>query len=180
MAVVYLAEDRKHRRKVAIKVMRPELAAAVAARRFLREIEIAANLAHPHILPIHDSGDLDGVLYYVMPYVPGESLRQRVERVKQLPVDEALRVASELADAIGYAHRQGILHRDIKPANILFEAGHAVVTDFGIARAITEAGGEDLTRTGLSVGTPGYMSPEQAQGHARHDRPRPQDSRSQI
>jgi serine/threonine-protein kinase len=162
MATVYLAEDLKHRRKVAVKVMRPELAATLGADRFLREIEIAARMSHPHVLPVHDSGDADGVLYYVMPNVEGESLRDRVERDGPLPVDEALRLAREVAEALGYAHRRGIIHRDIKPANVLVGEGHALVADFGIARA-TEAG-QALTQTGLAVGTPQYMSPEQAAG----------------
>ena len=168
MAIVYLAEDLKHRRQVALKVLRPELAAVCCEPdRFLREIEIAARLAHPHILPLHDSGQADGLLYYVMPYVAGESLRDRLTREKQLPVDEALRIAGEVADALHFAHAQGVVHRDVKPENILFQAGHAVVSDFGIARAVTEAGGDALTATGLAVGTPAYMSPEQAAGE--HD-----------
>jgi eukaryotic-like serine/threonine-protein kinase len=162
MATVYLAEDLKHRRKVAVKVMRPELAATLGADRFLREIEIAAQLSHPHILPVHDSGETAGILYYVMPYVEGESLRDRVHREGQLPVDEALRLAREVAEALGYAHKRGIIHRDIKPANIMLGEGHALVADFGIARATD--GGQALTQTGLSVGTPQYMSPEQATG----------------
>jgi serine/threonine-protein kinase len=162
MATVYLAEDLKHRRKVAVKVMRPELTATLGADRFLREIEIAAQLSHPHVLPVHDSGDADGVLYYVMPYVDGESLRERVQREGPLPVDDALQLAREVAEALGYAHTRGIIHRDIKPANVLLGAGHALVADFGIARA-TE-GSQALTQTGLAVGTPQYMSPEQAAG----------------
>jgi serine/threonine-protein kinase len=162
MATVYLAEDLKHRRKVAVKVMRPELAATLGADRFLREIEIAAQLSHPHVLPVHDSGDAGGVLYYVMPYVDGESLRERVHREGQLPVDDALRLGREVAEALGYAHKRGIIHRDIKPANVLLGEGHALVADFGIARAME--GGQALTQTGLAVGTPQYMSPEQAAG----------------
>jgi eukaryotic-like serine/threonine-protein kinase len=162
MATVYLAEDPKHRRKVAVKVMRPELAATLGADRFLREIEIAAQLSHPHILPVHDSGSADGILYYVMPYVEGESLRERVHREGALPPDVALQLGREVAEALGYAHRRGIIHRDIKPANVMLGEGHALVADFGIARA-TE-GGQALTQTGLSVGTPQYMSPEQATG----------------
>ena len=164
MATVYLAEDLKHRRKVAVKVLRPELAEALGAERFLREIETTANLRHPHILPLYDSGEAGGFLFYVMPLVEGESLRARIEREKQLPVDDALRIAREVADALSYAHSRGVIHRDIKPENVLLESGHAVVADFGIARAISSAGGETLTQTGLSVGTPQYMSPEQAAG----------------
>jgi len=164
MATVYLAEDLKHHRRVAIKVLRPELAATLGAERFLREIELSARLAHPNILPLHDSGAADGYLYYVMPYVEGESLRDRLSREKQLPVDEAVRIAREVADALGYAHARGVIHRDIKPENVLLQSGHAVVADFGIARAVSAAGGERLTETGLAVGTPAYMSPEQASG----------------
>jgi serine/threonine-protein kinase len=166
MAIVYLAEDRKHHRKVAVKVLRPELAASLGADRFLREIEISARLTHPNILTLIDSGEADGLLYYTMPYVEGESLRTRLDREKQLPVEDALRITQEIADAVSYAHELGVIHRDIKPENILFEAGHAVVSDFGIARAVREAGGERLTETGLAVGTPAYMSPEQASGGA--------------
>ncbi|HET9513075.1 MAG TPA: serine/threonine-protein kinase, partial [Gemmatimonadales bacterium] len=145
MATVYLAEDLRHRRRVAIKVLRPELAAALGPERFLREIETTANLRHPHILPLYDSGVADGFLFYVMPLVEGESLRARLDRVKQLPIDEALGIAREVADALGYAHSRGIIHRDIKPENILLEGGHAVVADFGIARAVSTAGAEKLT-----------------------------------
>ncbi len=162
MATVYLAEDLKHARKVAIKVLRPELAMALGAERFLREIATTANLRHPHILPLYDSGEAAGFLYYVMPLVEGESLRDRLTRQKQLPIDEALAIAREVADALGYAHQRGVIHRDIKPENILLEGGHAVVADFGIARAVSAAGGARLTETGLSIGTPLYMSPEQA------------------
>ncbi len=164
MATVYLAEDLKHHRQVALKVLRPELAAALGAERFLREIEIAAGLHHPHILPLYDSGEADGFLYYVMPYVEGESLRDRLTREKQLPLDNALQIAREVADALSYAHSHAVVHRDIKPENILLESGHAVVADFGIARAISAAGGETLTGTGVAIGTPAYMSPEQAAG----------------
>ena len=169
MATVYLAEDLKLHRKVAVKVLRPELAAALGPERFLREIEIAAKLHHPHILALHDSGEADGFLYYVMPYVEGESLRDRLNREKQLPVEDALQIAREVADALGSAHRHDVIHRDIKPENILLEEGHAVVADFGIARAIHAAGGEQLTETGLAVGTPAYMSPEQAMGSKELD-----------
>src|SRR5438876_1579843 len=163
-ATVYLAPDLKHGRAVAIKVLRPELAAALGAERFLREIEIAARLTHPHILPLHDSGEAAGFLYYVMPFVEGESLRDRLKREPQLPVEEAVRIAREVATALSYAHSQDVVHRDIKPENILLSGGEAVVADFGIARAIVAAGAEQLTDTGLAVGTPGYMSPEQATG----------------
>jgi serine/threonine-protein kinase len=164
MATVYLAEDLKHHRPVALKVLRPELAAALGPDRFLREIELSARLTHPHILPLHDSGNADGFLYYVMPYVEGESLRDRLQREKQLPVDDALQICREVADALSYAHSHGVIHRDIKPENILLESGHAVVADFGIARAIDQAGGEKLTGTAVVLGTPAYMSPEQAAG----------------
>ena len=169
MAKVYLAEDLKHHRKVAVKVLRPELAAAVGPERFLREIEIAASLTHPHILPLYDSGEAEGFLYYVMPYVEGESLRDRLNREKQLPVDDALQLAREVADALDSAHRHEVIHRDIKPENILLEEGHAVVADFGIARAIDAAGGTKLTETGIALGTPAYMSPEQASGERELD-----------
>ncbi len=169
MATVYLAEDLKHHRQVALKVLRPELAAVLGPERFLREIEIAAKLNHPHILPLFDSGEADGVLYYIMPYVPGESLRDRLNREKQLGIDDALQIAREVADALDYAHRHGVVHRDIKPENILLEERHAVVADFGIARAISVAGGEKLTATGMAVGTPEYMSPEQAGGRGELD-----------
>jgi serine/threonine-protein kinase len=162
MATVYLAQDLKHRRPVAIKLLRPELAAALGADRFLREIEIAARLQHPHILPLYDSGTAEAQLFYVMPYVDGESLRDRLRRDKQLSLDDALRITSEAASALAYAHAHGIVHRDIKPENILLSAGTAVVADFGIARAISAAAdGAQLTQTGMVVGTPAYMSPEQ-------------------
>ena len=164
MATVYLAQDLKHRRSVAVKVLSPELAAALGPDRFLREIDTAARLTHPHILPLHDSGEADGLLYYVMPYVEGESLRGRLIRERQLPFEDALRIASQVADALGYAHERDVVHRDIKPENILFQSGHAVVSDFGIARAIKVAVEGRVTGTGIALGTPGYMSPEQAQG----------------
>ncbi|HET7602709.1 MAG TPA: protein kinase [Gemmatimonadales bacterium] len=163
MATVYLAEDLKHRRRVAIKVMRPELAATLGTDRFLREVEIAAQLNHPNILPMHDSGEADGVLYYVMPYVEGESLASRLTREGELPVPVALRIGREVAEALAYAHKRGVIHRDIKPANILLHEGHALVADFGIARAL-DAEGEAITKTGLAIGTPQYMSPEQSTG----------------
>ena len=164
MATVYLAADSRHRRSVAVKVLRPELAVSLGSQRFLREIEIAAQLTHPHILPLHDSGEAGGLLYYVMPFVEGESLRERLRRDGRLPADEARRIAREVADALAYAHSRGVVHRDIKPGNILLESGHAVVADFGIARALSEAGGEELTTSGLAIGTPMYMSPEQISG----------------
>ncbi|MCH7876083.1 MAG: protein kinase [Gemmatimonadetes bacterium] len=169
MATVYLAEDLKHHRQVALKVLKREIAAMVGPERFLREIEIAARLQHPHILPLHDSGDADGLLYYVMPYVEGESLRSRLNREQQLPLRDALQIACEVADALSYAHSHDVLHRDIKPENILLSGEHAIVLDFGIARAISQAGAERITGTGLTVGTPAYMSPEQAGGEAHLD-----------
>ena len=164
MATVYLARDGKHRRDVAIKVLRPDLAASIGTDRFLQEIRIAARLTHPHILALHDSGEAAGFLYYVMPYIDGPSLRRRLEQESPVEVTEALRITAAVADALGYAHRMGIFHRDIKPENILFSQGHPIVTDFGIAKAISTAGGVNLTRTGFPLGTPGYMSPEQAAG----------------
>jgi serine/threonine protein kinase/DNA-binding SARP family transcriptional activator/Tfp pilus assembly protein PilF len=169
MANVYLARDLKHDREVAIKVLRPEIAAELGAERFLREIKLAAQLTHPHILPLYDSGETEDSLYYVMPFVEGESLRARLERERQLPIEDALRIAREVADALEYAHRHNTVHRDIKPENILLEAGHAVVADFGIARAITAAGDPNLTAAGTTLGTPAYMSPEQASGEPEID-----------
>ncbi len=174
MATVYLAEDLKHRRKVAIKVLRPDIAASVGADRFLREIEIAAGLTHPHILSLHDSGEADGLLYYVMPYVDGETLRQRIMLTQvadetPLPPDDALAIARDVAQALAYAHRKNVIHRDIKPENILLAEGHPVVADFGIARAVSAAGGPTLTQSGLAIGTPRYMSPEQAMGETDVD-----------
>jgi serine/threonine-protein kinase len=169
MATVWLAQDLKHERPVALKVLRPELAAAIGPERFLREIHLTARLTHPHVLPLHDSGVADGFLFYVMPFVEGESLRDRLDREKQLPLDDALQIAREVADALSYAHAHDVVHRDIKPENILLEAGHAVVADFGIARAINVAGGETLTATGIAVGTPAYMSPEQGAGSRELD-----------
>ncbi len=169
MATVYLAHDRRHGRSVALKVLDPELAATVGHDRFLREIEIAARLSHPNILPLLDSGDADGVLFYTMPYIEGESLRERLDREGQLSMDDALRITREVADALTFAHGEQIVHRDIKPENILISSEHAVVADFGIAKAVTAAGGDTLTETGLVVGTPAYMSPEQAGGASRID-----------
>ena len=169
MAMVYLSRDRKHERQVALKVMRPELSAILGGERFLREIRIAAKLNHPHILALHDSGEADGFLYYVMPYVEGESLRSKIDREKQLSIDEAVTLTRQVASALDYAHQQGVIHRDIKPENILLHRGEAVVADFGIALAITAAGGDRLTETGLSLGTPAYMSPEQATGTGELD-----------
>ena len=164
MATVYLAADRKHRREVALKVLLPGLAAFLGAQRFLREIQTAARLTHPHILALHDSGEAGGFLYYVMPYIEGASLRQRLQDARRLSGEHALAIAAPVADALSYAHRMGVLHRDIKPENILFSQGHPIVADFGIAKAISTAGGANLTRTGFPLGTPGYMSPEQAAG----------------
>ena len=165
MATVYLAHDVRHDRNVALKVLRPELAAIVGADRFLQEIKTTANLQHPHILPLHDSGEADGTVFYVMPHVEGESLRDRLNRERQLPVDEAMRIAREVADALDYAHRHGVIHRDIKPENILLHDGRALVADFGIALAVSRSdGGTRMTETGMSLGTPHYMSPEQAMG----------------
>lgn len=169
MATVYRAEDLKHHRNVAVKVLNPELAAAIGPERFLREIETAAKLAHPHILPLHDSGEVDGFLFYVMPFVKGESLEDLLDRERQLPVEDAVRYAREVADALAYAHEEGIVHRDVKPANILLEAGHAVLVDFGIAQAVASSNESRLTQTGLSLGTASYMSPEQAAGERNLD-----------
>ncbi|HSJ64885.1 MAG TPA: serine/threonine-protein kinase, partial [Gemmatimonadaceae bacterium] len=171
MARVYLAHDVRHDRPVAVKVLGPSVTSAVGAERFLREIRIAAALTHPHILPVHDSGDAGGLLYFVMPFVDGESLRARLEREHQLPIEDAVRITREVADALAYAHAQGVVHRDIKPENILLTGGHALVVDFGVARAITTAAGGErrLTDSGFAVGTPAYMSPEQAAGELEVD-----------
>jgi serine/threonine protein kinase/tetratricopeptide (TPR) repeat protein len=174
MAAVYLAEDLKHRRQVAIKVLRPELAVMLGPERFVREVEIAARLNHPHIVPLYDSGQADGLLFYVMPFIKGESLRKRLERESQLPVDEALAIVRQAALALGYAHTQGVIHRDVKPENILLHEGEAMVSDFGIALAASALADERLTQTGFAVGTPEYMSPEQATGE------RALDARSDI
>jgi serine/threonine-protein kinase len=164
MATVYLAQDLRHDRKVAVKVLRPELAAVIGAERFLAEIKTTAGLQHPHILALHDSGEADGFLFYVMPFIEGESLRDRLNHERQLPVDEAVRIATEVAGALDYAHRHHVIHRDIKPENILLHDGSALVADFGIALAVSTAGGGRMTETGMSLGTPFYMSPEQAMG----------------
>lgn len=169
MATVYLARDPKHDRKVAVKVLRPELAAALGPDRFPREIRIVAQLQHPHVLPLHDSGETEGFLYYVMPFVDGESLRTRLDRDGPLPVQDAVRVLREVADALAYAHGLDILHRDIKPDNVMLSGRHAVVMDFGVAKAVSDAGGQTLTTVGVAVGTPQYMSPEQASGQSDVD-----------
>ena len=164
MAIVYLARDVRHERLIALKVLRPEVAASVGAERFLTEIKTTANLQHPHILPLFDSGEANGFLFYVMPVVEGESLRDRLRRERQLPIADAIGITSEVAGALDYAHRHGVIHRDIKPENILFHENSALLTDFGIARVISQASGTRLTETGFSLGTPHYMSPEQAMG----------------
>ncbi len=164
MATVYLAMDTRHDRRVAIKVLRPELAASLGSDRFLREIKVAAKLQHPNILGLYDSGEAAGFLYYVMPFVEGESLRTRMDREKQLPLSDAIQLTCEIADALQCAHSRHIIHRDIKPENVLIQEGHALVADFGIARAVSQAGGDKLTETGMAVGTPHYMSPEQGLG----------------
>src|SRR6185295_16282331 len=169
MATVFLAQDLKHDRQVALKVLHPELAASLGPERFLREIKVAARLNHPHIVPLHDSGQAGDLLYYVMPYVDGESLRQRLIRDKRLALDDALDIARDVAAALDYAHRQGVVHRDIKPENVMLHEGEALVTDFLIAKAVTAAANDNLTQTGSAVGTPAYMSPEQAAGEAELD-----------
>src|SRR5712692_5378746 len=169
MATVYLARDVKHDRDVALKVLRPELAAVLGAERFLQEIRISARLDHPHILTLIDSGAADGFLYYVLPFVRGESLREKLNRETQLGIEETLAITKQVASALDYAHREGVVHRDIKPENILIQEGEAVLADFGIAFALREAGGPRLTESGLSLGTPQYMSPEQAAGDRQLD-----------
>src|SRR5687767_5513199 len=173
MATVYLARDVRHARHVALKVLSPELGAVLGTERFLAEIRVTANLQHPNLLPLFDSGEAvppgqetggTGLLFYVMPFVEGESLRARLDREKQLPVDEAIRIGCSVANALDYAHAHGVVHRDLKPENILLQAGQPVVADFGIALAVSNAGGARVTQTGLSLGTPHYMSPEQAAG----------------
>jgi len=169
MATVYRAKDVKHERTVAVKVLRQELSVSLGADRFLREIRVAANLQHPNILGLYDSGESEGLLYYVMPFVEGESLRDRLNREQQLPLSDALQIVREAAEALQYAHERGIVHRDIKPENILLQGGHAVVADFGIARAVSQASEDKLTQTGMAVGTPHYMSPEQSLGSEHVD-----------
>ncbi|HEX6088687.1 MAG TPA: protein kinase [Gemmatimonadales bacterium] len=169
MAIVYLAEDVRHHRRVAIKVLHPQLSAVIGSERFLKEIELTANLQHPHILPLFDSGEAGGLLYYVMPYVEGETLRARLVRERQLSIPDAIRIAREVADALAYAHAHGVVHRDVKPENVLLQGNHALVADFGIALAVEEAGGSRMTQTGMSIGTPQYMAPEQAMGDRAAD-----------
>src|SRR6478672_3414742 len=170
MAVVFLARDLKHGRRVAVKVLNPELAAVIGPERFLAEIRITAGLQHPNLLPLFDSGEVDGMLYYVMPFVEGESLRDKLTREQQLPVDEALHITRVVASALDHAHRHDVIHRDLKPENILLHDGEPVVADFGIALAVSKAGGARVTATGISLGTPQYMSPEQATGERHIDR----------
>jgi len=169
MATVYLAHDLKHDRKVALKILRPELTAAMGTDRFPREIHIIAQLQHPHILPLYDSGEVQGFLYYVMPYVEGESLRAKLSRTGPLPINEAVRLLHEITDALAYAHARGIVHRDIKPDNVMISGRHAAVTDFGVAKAVSASAGDKLTTVGIAVGTPQYMAPEQAMAEPNID-----------
>jgi len=169
MAVVYLARDLKHKRNVAVKVLNSDLAAVIGSERFLGEIQVTANLHHPHLLPLFDSGEVDGMLYYVMPYIEGETLRQRLVRERQLSVEDALRITTAIGSALDYAHRQGVIHRDLKPENVLMHDGEPLVMDFGIALAVSHAGGTRITQSGISLGTPHYMSPEQATGSEHID-----------
>jgi len=168
-ATVYLAIDEKHQRSVAIKVILPDITSSISGQRFLREIKFAAHLAHPNVLPLLDSGEADGFLYHVTPYMEGETLASRVKRERQLPIADAVRIAREIADALDYAHTEGIVHRDVKPENIILSKGHALIGDFGVARAIDVGGGERLTQTGIILGSPAYMSPEQASGERNLD-----------
>ncbi|MGH7569562.1 MAG: serine/threonine-protein kinase, partial [Gemmatimonadales bacterium] len=170
MATVYVAHDLKHDRDVALKILKPDVAQALGRERFLREIKLAAKLQHPNILPVYDSGEAAGALYYVMPFVEGESLRDRLDREGQFSLEEAIQITREVADALAYAHSHDVVHRDIKPENVMLSGGHAVVADFGIARAISGAGQDKVTQTGLAIGTPAYMSPEQASGSGQIDR----------
>ncbi len=163
MATVYLAQDVRHHREVAIKVLRPDLAAALGPERFLREIRIAANLNHPHILALFDSGEADGFLYYVMPYIKGQTLRDRIDKEGELPIPETVRIIREVVDALAYAHAEGVVHRDIKPDNVMLTGGHSVVADFGIAKAVSQSTVRGhITTAGVALGTPAYMAPEQA------------------
>src|SRR5689334_17040205 len=170
MATVYLARDVKHDRQVALKVLRPEIGAVLGVERFLAEIRVTARLQHPNLLPLFDSGEAGGLLYYVMPFVEGESLRARLERERQLTIEDAVHIGAAVAGALDYAHVNGVIHRDLKPENILLHAGEPVVADFGIALAVSLAGGARVTQTGISLGTPQYMSPEQATGDRAIDR----------